>query len=69
MVAALASRGVPHAYLPFAGEQHGFRQAATQIRALEAELAFYAEVLGFTPADQLDPLELEFAQNLPTSSV
>ncbi len=69
MVAALASRGVPHAYLPFAGEQHGFRRAATQIRALEAELAFYAEVLGFTPADQLDPLELEFAQNLPTSSI
>jgi dipeptidyl aminopeptidase/acylaminoacyl peptidase len=65
IVAALAERGVPHAYLPFAGEQHGFRMAETQVRALEAELAFYAEVFGFAPADQLDPLELRFAENLP----
>ena len=64
IVAALASRRVPHAYLPFAGEQHGFRMAATQTRALEAELSFYAEVFGFTPADQLEPLELKFAENL-----
>ena len=65
IVAALSERGVPHAYLPFAGEQHGFRMAETQIRALEAELSFYAEVFGFTPADQLEPLELTFAENLP----
>jgi dipeptidyl aminopeptidase/acylaminoacyl peptidase len=65
IVAALSERGVPHAYLPFAGEQHGFRMAATQIRALEAELSFYAEVFGLTPADRLEPLELRFAENLP----
>jgi dipeptidyl aminopeptidase/acylaminoacyl peptidase len=68
IVAALSERGVPHAYLPFAGEQHGFRMAATQIRALEAELSFYAEVFGFTPADRLEPLELKFAENLPNRS-
>jgi dipeptidyl aminopeptidase/acylaminoacyl peptidase len=68
IVAALSERGVPHAYLPFAGEQHGFRMAATQIRALEAELSFYAEVFGLTPADRLEPLELKFAENLPNRS-
>lgn len=68
IVAALAERGVPHAYLPFAGEQHGFRMAETQIRALEAELSFYAGVFGFTPADQLESLDLRFAENLPNLS-
>ena len=66
IVAALSDRGVPHAYLPFAGEQHGFRMASTQIRALEAELSFYAAAFGFTPADQLEPLELKFTENLPS---
>ncbi len=65
IVAALAERRVPHAYLPFAGEQHGFRMASTQVRALEAELSFYAAVFGFVPADHLEPLVLEFAENLP----
>ncbi|WP_410670198.1 alpha/beta hydrolase family protein [Amycolatopsis sp. cmx-4-68] len=46
-VAGLAGRGIPHAYQRFAGEQHGFRQAATIVAALEAELSFYGQVLGF----------------------
>ncbi|MGW5723077.1 prolyl oligopeptidase family serine peptidase [Amycolatopsis sp. NPDC003865] len=46
-VAGLAGRGIPHAYQRFAGEQHGFRQAATIIAALEAELSFYGQVFGF----------------------
>ncbi|MGM1061973.1 prolyl oligopeptidase family serine peptidase [Saccharothrix sp. Mg75] len=49
--AALDGTGVPHAYLTFEGEQHGFRKAATIVAALEAELSFYGQVLGFTPAD------------------
>jgi hypothetical protein len=32
------------------GEQHGFRKAESIVRSLEAELAFYGEVFGFTPA-------------------
>jgi len=48
-VTALAGRGVPHAYLAFPGEQHGFRRAETVQAALEAELSFYGQVLGFTP--------------------
>ena len=49
IVAALAERGVPHAYLAFEGEGHGFRRAETQIAALEAELYFYGRVFGFEP--------------------
>lgn len=50
-VAALARKGIPHAYLAFAGEQHGFRRAETVVAALEAELSFYGQVFGFTPPD------------------
>jgi dipeptidyl aminopeptidase/acylaminoacyl peptidase len=42
----LAGRGVPHAYLAFEGEGHGFRRTATMVRALEAELSLYAQVFG-----------------------
>ncbi len=48
---ALARKGIPHAYLAFPGEQHGFRRAETVIAALEAELSFYGQVLGFDPPD------------------
>ena len=48
-LAALEGSGVPHAYLPFPGEAHGFRQAATVAAALQAELSFYGQVLGFEP--------------------
>ena len=46
---ALVAKGIRHAYLAFEGEQHGFRQAANVIAALEAELSFYGQVFGFTP--------------------
>ena len=58
MVQALRRKGVPVAYLTFPGEQHGFRQAATIMRALEAELYFYGRVFGFTPADVLEPVPI-----------
>ncbi|MDQ3404957.1 MAG: prolyl oligopeptidase family serine peptidase [Actinomycetota bacterium] len=48
-VAALDGTGVPHAYLTFAGEQHGFRLAESITAAYEAELSFYGQVFGFTP--------------------
>ena len=57
MIAALAAKGVPHAYVAFPGEQHGFRQAENIIRSLEAELWFYSRVFGFTPADDIEPVE------------
>jgi len=64
IVAALAAKQVPHAYLLFAGEQHGFRQADNIVRALEAELSFYAKVFGFSPAGSIEPVEIEFAEKL-----
>jgi dipeptidyl aminopeptidase/acylaminoacyl peptidase len=48
MVAALAARGIAHAYVPFEGEQHGFRRAENIRTALEGELFFYAHVFGFS---------------------
>jgi len=63
-VAALERKRLPYAYLAFAGEQHGFRQAATVQAALEAELSFYGAVLGFSPADDLPPLEIHNAESL-----
>jgi len=47
MVRALAQRGIPHAYVPFEGEQHGFRRAENIRTALEGELYFYSVVFGF----------------------
>ncbi len=55
---ALKSRGIPTAYLPFEGEGHGFRKSENQIRALEAEYYFYATVLGFATAEEIEPVEI-----------
>jgi dipeptidyl aminopeptidase/acylaminoacyl peptidase len=55
---SLKKRGVPVAYVPFEGEQHGFRKAPNIIRAQEAELYFYAKILGFKPADAIEPIEI-----------
>jgi len=54
MVAALRERGITAEYLAFPGEQHGFRQAETIRRCLEAELAFYRRALGLGPSSLRD---------------
>lgn len=59
MVNALRTKGVPVAYVPFAGEQHGFRRAENIKRALEGELYFYSQVFGFELADQVEPVPIE----------
>ncbi|HSL94813.1 MAG TPA: prolyl oligopeptidase family serine peptidase, partial [Thermoleophilia bacterium] len=59
IVAALCRSRLPYAYLAFEGEQHGFRQAENIVRSLEAELSFYGQVFGFTPADEIEPLKVE----------
>ena len=58
MVDALRAKGLPFAYVTFEGEQHGFRQAATIVRAAEAELWFYGQILGFQPADAIEPVPM-----------
>jgi len=59
MYEALKNKGVATAYLPFAGEQHGFRRAENIRRAIEAELLFFGKVLGFEPADEIEPVQIE----------
>ena len=59
IVAAARAAGCPVAYIEFAGEGHGFRQAPNIVRALECELAFLGRVLGYTPADDVPTLEID----------
>lgn len=54
---ALVARGVPHAYVLYPGEAHGFRGTDTVIDAMQKELAFLGAVFGFTPPG-VPPLEL-----------
>ncbi len=49
LAADLATHGIRYAYLPFAGESHGFRKAENIVASLEAELSFYGQIMGFTP--------------------
>ncbi len=58
MVEAMAAKGIPHAYVTFEDEDHGFRKAENQIEALTSELSFYAQVFGFEPADDIEPVEV-----------
>jgi len=51
MAEALASRGVPFELIEFPDEGHGFRKAANVVRALEAELAFFADRFEFHVTD------------------
>jgi dipeptidyl aminopeptidase/acylaminoacyl peptidase len=63
IVEAMQAKGLPVAALMFDGEGHGFRRADTIARATEAELWFYGQVLGFEPADSIDPVNID---NLPS---
>ncbi len=59
MFEALKNKGLPVAYVPFEGEQHGFRRAENIKRALEGELFFYSRVFGFDLADPVEPVSIE----------
>jgi dipeptidyl aminopeptidase/acylaminoacyl peptidase len=58
MVEVLREKGLPVAYVPFEGEQHGFRRAETIRRALDGEFYFYSQIFGFTPAEDLEAIEI-----------
>ncbi|ANV85310.1 peptidase [Picosynechococcus sp. PCC 7003] len=58
MVEAIKAKGLPVAYVPFEGEQHGFRQAENIKKALDSEFYFYSQIFGFTPAEALEPVEI-----------
>ena len=59
MVKALREKGLPVAYIPFEGEQHGFRRAENIKRSLDAELYFYSKIFGFKIADLIEPVQIE----------
>jgi dipeptidyl aminopeptidase/acylaminoacyl peptidase len=59
IVDALRKKGLPVAYLPFEGEQHGFRIAKNIKRSLEGELYFYSKVFGFPLPDPIEPVPIE----------
>jgi len=59
MFEALKKKGIPVAYVPFEGEQHGFRIAANMKRSLDGELYFYSRVFGFELADPVEPVPIE----------
>ncbi len=58
MFAALKAAGVPCAYIAFPGEQHGFRQAASIERSMEAELSFFATVSGTPLEEPIEPVPI-----------
>ena len=64
IVDALKQRGIPYAYIAFAGEGHGFRKAENVKHAYAAHLSFLAQVFGFQPADELEPLQIENLQHV-----
>jgi dipeptidyl aminopeptidase/acylaminoacyl peptidase len=59
MYQAVKAKGIPVAYVTFAGEDHGFRKKESIQRALDSELYFYSRVFGFEPADKLDSIPIE----------
>ncbi len=56
---AVRAKGLPTAYIPFEGEQHGFRRAENLKRSIEAELYFYSKIFGFEPSDPIEPVHIE----------
>jgi dipeptidyl aminopeptidase/acylaminoacyl peptidase len=58
MYEAALRKGLPVAYVPFEGEQHGFRKAENIKRSLDGELYFYARVFGFELAERVEPVNI-----------
>lgn len=59
MADAVRAKGLPVALVMFEGEGHGFRRLATRRAVLEAQLSFFSQLFGFTPADAVPTLEIE----------
>lgn len=59
MAEALRAKGLPVALVLFEGEGHGFRALENQVRALQAEHSFYAQVFGIEVTESLPRVEVE----------
>ena len=69
MFAALKAKGLPVAYVLFAGEQHGFRKADNIRANVDGEFAFFCEMFGIVPADKasLPVLAIENWPRVPSA--
>ena len=59
IVAALKSNSIPHSYVLFDGEGHGFRQAENIVAALEAEYSFFSQIFGFEPPELIASIPIQ----------
>ena len=59
MADAARRNGLPVALLMFEGEGHGFRRAENIRRSMDAQQYFLGRIFGFTPADDVQPVEIE----------
>ncbi len=59
MASAVRARGLPVALVTFPGEGHGFRTLAARRRRLECEVSFFAQLFGYTPADDVPRLAID----------
>lgn len=59
MFEAVKAKGLPVAYLPFEGEQHGFRRSENIKRSLDGQLYFFSKVFDFEPAEQIESVQIE----------
>lgn len=62
MADAVRAKHLPVALIMFEGEGHGFRKQSTRRAVVEAQLSFFSQLFGFTPADQVPTLEVENLQ-------
>ncbi len=56
---AVKAKGIPVAYVPFEGEQHGFRIAKNIKQALEGEYYFYCKIFGIELSMPIKPVPIE----------
>ncbi|MCA9958110.1 MAG: S9 family peptidase [Anaerolineales bacterium] len=59
MYEAVKAKGIPVAYVPYAGEQHGFRRAENIKHSMETELYFYSKIFGFELAEAVEPIAID----------
>ncbi len=58
MFEILCEKGLPTAYVAYAGEGHGFRRAENIKHSLEAELYFFQQVFALSKIQKNAPVEI-----------
>ena len=58
MFNAIKEKGLPVAYVAFEEEAHGFRISDNIKKALDSEFYFYAQIFGFEPAENIEPVKI-----------